>query len=127
MIDLRQRELADWQARNFPVTELLSLSKEELVKTILILQVTLGICEEAGEVAHHVLKGTQGIRGGINGINKAEVADGVSDVLIYGQQLLSKLEINAEVEIADVIEKVLQRDWRANPDGNGHGVPVQSA
>jgi len=114
MIDLRQKELSDWQDRNFGTPEDTAL------------KCALGMAEETGEVCHHVLKGMQGIRGGVNGMNKAEIADGVADVLIYGLQLLSFLELDAEKEISAVIEKVLQRDWRANPTGKGTGHPVQS-
>lgn len=122
MISLKQKELKEWQERNFPTDGLMSLSKEELVKIILILQVTLGINEEAGEVAHHVLKGTQSIRGGVKGINKKEVANGVGDNLIYGTQLLSLLNMDVEVEVKEVIEEVLARDWVKFPkDGISDG------
>ena len=116
MIDLKQKELYDWQKRNFPTDHLLELPKEQLIGIILILQVTLGINEEAGEIAHHVLKGTQMIRGGANGINKKEVANGVGDNLIYGMQLLSLLKLKAEDEIPEVIEEVLARNWVDNPE-----------
>ncbi|MFZ2950912.1 MAG: hypothetical protein WA003_15665 [Desulfuromonadaceae bacterium] len=113
MIDLRQGELRAWQDLNFGTNDFIAM------------QCALGMAEEVGEVCHHVLKGTQGIRGGVNGINKDEIADGVADTLIYGLQLLSFLGINAEVEIAAVIEKVLKRDWVNDPSGNNHGKPVQ--
>ena len=116
MISLKQKELKEWQERNFPTDGLMSLEKEELIKIILTLQVTLGICEEAGEVAHHVLKGTQSIRGGVKGINKKEVANGVGDNLIYGMQLLSLLNMDVEVEVEEVIREVLDRDWVKYPE-----------
>ena len=114
MIDLRQQELFKWQDLNFGTPDDTPL------------KCALGMAEETGEVCHHVLKGMQGIRGGVNGINKEEIADGVADVLIYGIQLLSFLGLDAEVEISAVIKKVLQRDWRNNPTGKGEGCPVQS-
>lgn len=114
MIDLKQKELADWQERNFG-------NQDDN-----ILKVALGMAEEVGEVCHHVLKGSQGIRGGINGINKAEVADGVADVLIYGLQLLSGLDMDAEKEISAVIDKVLKRDWKKNPEGDKKNIQDQS-
>ena len=70
------------------------------------------------------LKGTQGIRGGVNGLNKAEIADGVADTVIYGLQLLSILGLDAEEEIAAVIAQVLARDWKADPAGASAGKPV---
>ena len=106
MIDLKQKELNIWQAKNF------ANHPDDALRC------ALGMAEEVGEVCHHILKGTQKIREGINGINKEEVADGVADTLIYGLQLLSVLGIDAEKEITAVIEKVLQRDWKKNPEGN---------
>lgn len=112
MIDLKQKELADWMKYNFGEHE------DDILKC------ALGMAEEVGEVCHHVLKGTQLIRGGVNGMNKAEIADGVADTLIYGLQLLSKLDMDAEKEISKVIEKVLKRNWIKNPHGNEEGIIV---
>jgi len=112
MIDLRQKELDQWQKRNF------GSHNDDLLKC------ALGMAEEVGEVCHHVLKGTQGIRGGVNGLNKAEIADGVADTVIYGLQLLSILGLDAEEEIAAVIAQVLARDWKADPAGASAGKPV---
>ena len=105
MIDLKQVELKKWQDENF------GKHPDDA------LRFTLGMSEEVGEVCHHVLKGTQGIRGGVKGINKEEVADGVADILIYGLQLLSELGMDAEAEISAVITKVLKRDWVKHPTG----------
>lgn len=125
-ISLKQEKLAKWQKDNFPDDRLESMSRPDLVALVKKLQCALGIAEKAGEICHHVLKGSQGIRGGTNGINKAEVADGVADTLIYGIQLLSALEVDAEGEIKAVIERVLKRDWQKNPTGNGGGNMVQN-
>lgn len=114
MIDLRQKDLANWQERNFG-----SHSDDAL-------KCALGMAEEVGEVCHHVVKGAQKIRGGVNGIDCDAVADGVADVLIYGIQLLSAIGVDAESEIQGVIDKVLKRDWKKNPSGEGVGCPVQS-
>jgi NTP pyrophosphatase (non-canonical NTP hydrolase) len=113
MIDLKQKELCKWQLKNFGHAPIIPE------------QLALGMAEEVGEVCHHVLKGVQHIRGGVKGVNKAEVADGVADVLIYGLQLLSYYEIDAEEEIAKVIEQVLARDWVKNPSGINSGEPIQ--
>lgn len=113
MIDLKQKELDEWQARNF------GRHDDDALKC------ALGMAEEVGEVCHHVLKGIQRIRGGMNGLNKEEIADGVADTLIYGVQLLSVLGLDAEKEISAVIDKVLCRDWKSNPEGKNTGNPVQ--
>ena len=114
MIDLKQKELHDWQERNF------GNHPDDALKC------ALGMAEEVGEVCHHVLKGTQRIRAGVNGINKVEVADGVADVLIYGVQLLSILGLDAEEEIAKVIDVVLARDWKKNPKGTNSAVQTKT-
>ena len=113
MIDLKQFELRVWQTANFGKHD------DEAMRC------ALGMAEEVGEVCHHVLKGIQGIRGGVDGLNKKEIADGVADTVIYGLQLLSCLSMDAEKEIAEVIDKVLERDWVKNPSGSGVGCPVQ--
>lgn len=112
-MDLKQKELAEWQERNFGTHD------DDIIKC------ALGMAEEVGEVCHHVLKGTQKIRGGIDGINRKEVADGVADVLIYGIQLLSKLGMDAEHEIEMVIHNVLARNWVDDPEGKNHSKPIQ--
>ena len=106
MIDLKQKELYEWQVRNF------GRHDDDALKC------ASGMAEEVGEVCHHVLKGTQRIRGGVNGMNKEEIADGVADALIYGLQLLSAIGVDAEAEISAVIEKVLKRNWVDNPSGD---------
>ena len=114
MIDLRQKDLAEWQEKNF------GTHGDDVLKC------ALGMSEEVGEVCHHVLKGNQGIRGGMNGMNKKEIADGVADVLIYGIQLLNKLGLDAEEEIEAVMIGVLRRNWKKNPAGKDTGNPVQA-
>lgn len=126
MIDLKQKELKEWQDRNFPRSRYENMTHDELVDMVLLLQFALGMAEEVGEVCHHVLKGTQGIRGGTNGMNKKEIADGVADTGIFGLQLLSRLDVDAEQEISEVTEAVLARDWKESPDGKNMGNPVQS-
>lgn len=115
-MDLRQKELSDWQKKNFPVDKLLELDKGELVKIILIQQMALGMNEEAGEVAHHILKGIQRIRGGTGGIDWKEVIDGVGDTDIFGLQLLSLGGIDAEEALPPVTDHVLSRNWIENPE-----------
>ena len=113
MLDLRQQELKEWQIKNFGHKEILP---EHLA---------LGMAEEVGEVCHHVLKGVEGIRGGVDGINKTEVADGIADTIIFGIQLFSHLGMDAEVEISKVIDKVLQRNWVDDPSGENTDKPIQ--
>lgn len=111
MLSLKQKELHEWQERNFGTHE------DDVLKC------ALGMAEEVGEVCHHVLKGTQRIRSGVNGINAEQVADGVADTFIYGIQLLSVLGMNAEEVIAKTIDEVLTRDWTTNRKGENQ--PIQ--
>lgn len=109
MIDLTevQDKLWSWQITQFP---------EEVIK-ILRLELALGMNEEAGEVAHAILKRSQNIREGTD-INKIEelVADGVSDALIYGMNLCSTFNINFEEVFVKTVESVLKRNWKENPE-----------
>ena len=116
MIDLKQVALKEWQDKNFPRSRYEDMTKDQLIDMILVMQMALGVAEEAGEMVHHVLKGSQGIREGINGFDKVEIADAVSDGLIFGMQALSLLEVYAEKEIEKVTSKVLERDWVSNPE-----------
>lgn len=113
----RQAELRTWQDRNFPRSRYEKMSKEELINLIVKLQCALGMAEEVGEVAHHILKGTQGIRDGRNGFNVDEITDGVADSRIYGTQLLSEFDVDAEETFVEVVEEVLDRDWIDQPEG----------
>jgi len=125
MIDLKQKELKEWQERNFPRSRYEAMTKDQLIDMILAMQFTLGMAEEVGEVAYHILKGIQAIRGGINGFNINQIADGVVDSGVFGQQLLSHFGVDSEKETSKVIDEVLKRDWKEDPSGGNMGVPIQ--
>ena len=106
MIDLKQEKLNEWQLKNFG----------ESTTGVMI----IGMAEELGELSHWYLKRKQGIREGANGGNfKAEIADAFADVVIYGIQAMSDEGIDAEQAIKETIEKVLARNWKDNPSGQG--------
>lgn len=112
---LRQQELKDWQERNFPPSLYDDLNRDQLVERIRILELSIGMSEEVGELSHIILKASQKIREGISGkIDKDLVADGFADTVIYGTQLLSKLGIDAEEAIRNTTNSVLKRDWANN-------------
>jgi len=104
---LRQKELHEWQERNFGT------------KPDDDLRCTVGMSEELGELSHFILKTKQGIREGANSDCKDEIGDALGDILIYGIQLMTARGIDAEEAIAKTIEQVLQRDWKKNPTGKG--------
>jgi NTP pyrophosphatase (non-canonical NTP hydrolase) len=99
-----QVRLARWQARNFGVA-----SHE---------QMALGVAEEAGELAHAVLKHSQGIRGMADPEAYREAAgDAIADVAIYAIQLATALRLDFATLLMATAEKVMERDWRANAAG----------
>jgi NTP pyrophosphatase (non-canonical NTP hydrolase) len=102
-----QVKLAKWQADNFGPE----------VSTVPLL--ALGMSEEVGELAHAVLKGEQGIRSGTDGIDVEAAVDAVCDTMIYGIQILSKLDVNVELALEETIKTVLARDWKEDPEGSG--------
>jgi len=103
MIHLKQKELADWQKRNFG-----EVTSEHLA---------LGIAEEVGELCHFVLKRSQNIREAHNNDVKAEIADAFADIVIFGINLMTVEGIDAQQVLEETIEKVLKRDWKKNPKG----------
>ena len=108
MIDLRQKDLADWAEKNF------GERKADVYKCV------LGMMEELGELSHWLLKRSQGIREPSDGRDcKSEIGDAFADVVIYGIQAMNCEGIDAETVIKDTIEKVLKRDRKNNPSGEG--------
>lgn len=103
-----QTKLWEWQCDQFGVSHESGM------------HFALGMSEEVGEVCHTILKAHQGIREGANGLDLTQLADDVADVFIYGMQLLSFYDIDAETEIEKVIQKVTKRDWKNNPKGDGY-------
>ena len=101
MIDLCQKELADWQRANFDAQN----STTEWL--------ALGMAEEVGELCHAILKRKQKIREGANGNDlKPEIADAFADVVIFGINLMSAEGLDAEQALRATIEHVLKRKWR---------------
>lgn len=113
-LNLAQERLAKWQKKNFPEIPLPP-------KEVRLLQLALGMCEEAGEVAHEVLKSTQRIRNGAGeDKTREEIVDGVIDTFIYGMQILSTLDVEVEDPLTHVVDHILRRDWVSFPkDGVG--------
>lgn len=102
MVDLRQKDLSDWQKENFG-----KVSSEDCA---------LGMAEEVGELCHLVLKRKQHIRESANGDEVRElIADAFSDTVIYGIQLMTIELIDAEYVLEYTINKILKRDWKSNP------------
>jgi len=113
---LRQKELFDWQGKNFPDSIFDDMTREDLIKQIRIFQVLTGVNEEAGELSHNILKASQRIREGIAGFDKEQISDDICDIWIFSIQLMSLLGIDAEEAFAKTVNEVLARDWNKSPE-----------
>jgi NTP pyrophosphatase (non-canonical NTP hydrolase) len=100
----RQKELAEWQKKNFSKGETGNCDD-------CAFRMLAGMIEELGELAHALLKNKQGIRGITEEQMKEQVGDAFGDVIVYGTQLLTCLGIDAEEATSKAIDEVLKRDW----------------
>jgi NTP pyrophosphatase (non-canonical NTP hydrolase) len=112
-----QRESREWRARAYPETRNIELQ-------------ALGVCEEAGELAHAVLKYKQGIRGYDREKTCAEVADAIGDIVIYACGVADQLDIDVSRAVYKAWEHVRDRnitqgsDAGMGPSGVGCFPPV---
>jgi len=102
-LDVIQREQLAWMLHNFPDAT--------------VNQAVLGVCEEAGELAHAQLKFEQGIRGD-KGDHEAEARDAVGDICIYLFHWCNLMGFQLFDIIRETWDQVKQRDWQKFP-GNG--------
>jgi NTP pyrophosphatase (non-canonical NTP hydrolase) len=100
-----QAEIFEWSTRNFG----------ELPNSQIPLRISsfLGMVEEVGELAHAVLKWSQGIRGTAEE-HQAEVEDSIADLLVYTLDFCARNNMDAEMLLANVWAKVKLRDWKKN-------------
>ena len=96
-----QVKLARWQTKNFGVGSLVDC--------------VLGVSEEAGELAHALLKHRQRIRGMANKEAFREAAaDAIADIAIYSIQVCTLLRIDYYELVFGrhgVANTVMRRDW----------------
>jgi len=106
-----QKQVHDWARRNFAGKH----TPADRAK-----QCVLGVCEEAGELAHATLKAWQGIRGTPEQ-HEADAQDAVGDILIYLMDLCSNKGWNLQDIVEEIVAKVTKRDWVNYPaDGGGN-------
>jgi NTP pyrophosphatase (non-canonical NTP hydrolase) len=96
-----QLEARAWRQKNFPEDTRTGVHQ------------ALGVCEEAGELAHHVLKDSQQIRGNEH---LAGIKDSVGDIVIYLSGLCDYYGIDLQSAVMDSWAQVKQRDWVKNPE-----------
>jgi NTP pyrophosphatase (non-canonical NTP hydrolase) len=98
----QQKKLYLWQLNNF--------GNETAMHML------AGMTEELGELAHALLKKEQKIRQGLDAtICNVLIADAFGDILVYGNQLLTILGIDAEEAYNNTLKEILQRDWKKFP------------
>lgn len=86
MISGTQKKIYDWMMKNFGQgVDTETLTKQQLA----------GIIEEYGELTHSLLKLNQNIRNDENHI--AQIEDAIGDILVFGYNLLSLLNINVNI------------------------------
>lgn len=100
-VDLRkiQREQNSWSKKNF--------GNSPPYRPV------LGVCEEAGELAHHQLKMEQGIRG-----SRAEhlsgMYDSIGDIAVYLLQVCNNHGWDFSDLVSEVWDRVKERNWKKN-------------
>jgi NTP pyrophosphatase (non-canonical NTP hydrolase) len=95
-LEFIQLERDEWVAHNFPN------DREE--------DPFMGMVEEMGELAHHLLKSSQGIRGeGVD--HQAEIKDACADLVIFMLGIASHRGFILAEEIDKVWRQVRERDW----------------
>jgi NTP pyrophosphatase (non-canonical NTP hydrolase) len=99
-----QKAVGEWADRNFPSEE----SRGRL-------RCALGVCEEAGELAHAVLKRDQGIRGAAEK-HEAMMRDAVGDVVVYLMDFCCREGWDFESIVRETANEVIKRDWTKDPD-----------
>jgi NTP pyrophosphatase (non-canonical NTP hydrolase) len=112
-----QNQSRAWRAEAYPETRNIELQ-------------ALGVCEEAGELAHAVLKYKQGIRGYDRDKTRKEVADAIGDIVIYACGVADQLDIKVSDAIYEAWQHVKERnitqgsDAGMGPTGVGCFPPV---
>ena len=99
MSDL-QREVEPWLMHNFPTQE--------------PWMPVFGLMEELGELAHSLLKQSQGIR--TTEDHEAKAMDAVGDIAVFLANLCVQRGWDLEKIVETVWGQVKQRDWVANPE-----------
>ena len=102
-LDDLQLRVGMWARRNFP---------SDLAR--LRLRIALGVCEEAGELAHAVLKRDQRFRG-TDEEHQAAAMDAVGDVVVYLMNMCDCEGWSLAEIISDTVASVTKRDWVASP------------
>ena len=96
-LDVLQLQIDAWQRRNFPDTTEFEL--------------TLGVCEEAGEIAACVLKMARHMR--TDSYTPERLRDQIGDIIIFLMGICQLRGWKLSDIIRAVAADVMKRDWRA--------------
>lgn len=94
-----QAERNIWVAQNFP--------GDKLDDSF------MGAVEEMGELAHHILKRRQGIRGDA-AMHTAEIEDAVADCVIFLAGIATHEQFDFGAAVQKAWDQVKNRDWQKN-------------
>ena len=105
-----QDTILAWQKNNFPDCQVLELA--------------LGVCEEAGELAQCVLKLHRGMRAAE--FDEARLADAVGDVVVYLIGLCGAKGWRLSSVLRATSERVTARNWNSQVDSRTDSLPDPS-
>jgi len=117
-----QYALAVWvnsELTSDSTTDTLGVS-EEVGETTEAMLLLLLLATKSGKLSHAILKHHQGIREHHEqNIEKlrAEVADGVIDVIIYAMNLCTHQRLDFDTLLRETITEVTTRKWKTDPQG----------
>jgi NTP pyrophosphatase (non-canonical NTP hydrolase) len=95
-----QAEILAWSTKNFGAKVPIAYDVSSF----------LGMVEEVGEIAHAILKMSQGIKG-TRAKHEADVIDGIADLMVFALDFAGRNGIDAEKALEQVWAKVKQRDF----------------
>ena len=91
--------LSEWQSRNLGAATLEQLA--------------LGVAEESGELAHSILKHSQGIRGmDDREAFRAAAGDAIADCAVFLIQMCTLLRLDFQELVHATADQVMGRNWK---------------
>jgi NTP pyrophosphatase (non-canonical NTP hydrolase) len=103
-----QAEILAWSTRNFGARVPIAYDVSSF----------LGMVEEVGEIAHAVLKMSQGIKGS-RAKHEADVIDGIADLMVFTLDFAARNGLDAEKALEQVWAKVKLRDFTQDKQVGG--------
>lgn len=110
MLDITQYQerLRKWQKENI---DLYSLTASKTYLALDVFENLAGMTEELGELAHVILKHFQNVSKLSEAEFKDAVSDAFGDLVVFGLQLLSALNISGEEALQKTFEYVLRSTY----------------